>query len=81
MIDLELIFTKLGEASTTEIVRKKSAHGFPENKKAARADGTIAGDARKALEEKSGTRVSTPGNFKSLPEGQTRTLRDKEPNP
>lgn len=35
MTDLELIFTMLGEASTTEIARKKDAQGFPENKKVA----------------------------------------------
>jgi hypothetical protein len=31
MTDLELIFTMLGEASTTEIAKKKDAQGFPEN--------------------------------------------------
>jgi methylphosphotriester-DNA--protein-cysteine methyltransferase len=37
MTDLELIFTMLGEASTTEIAKKRNALGFPENKKAAKA--------------------------------------------
>ncbi|MFA6960862.1 MAG: hypothetical protein WC205_08945 [Opitutaceae bacterium] len=32
------------------------------------------------LEEKSGTRVSTPGNFKTLPERQARALRNQKPN-
>ena len=31
MNDLELIFTMLGEASTTKIARSKNAQGFPEN--------------------------------------------------
>lgn len=66
MTDLELIFTMLGEASTTEIARKKDAQGLPENKQAARAGGTIAGNARRELEVKSGTRVSTRENFKAL---------------
>ena len=35
MTDLELIFTMLGEASTTEIAKKKDAQGFIHNKKAA----------------------------------------------
>jgi hypothetical protein len=35
MNDLELIFTMLGEASTTEIARNKNAQGFKENKTAA----------------------------------------------
>jgi DNA-damage-inducible protein D len=33
MTDLELIFTMLGEASTTEIAKKRDAKGFGENKK------------------------------------------------
>ena len=36
MDDLELIFSMLGEASTTRIAKNKNAQGFPENKKAAR---------------------------------------------
>jgi hypothetical protein len=75
MTDLELIFTMLGEASTTEIAKKKGAQGFPENKQASRAGGTIAGNARRELESKSGTKVSTKANFKELPEVKTRTLR------
>jgi len=47
MTDLELIFTMLGEASTTEIARKKNPQGFPENKQAAKTGGTIAGNARR----------------------------------
>ncbi len=72
MTDLELIFTMLGEASTTEIAKKKDAKGYPENKKAANEGGTIAGNARKELEEKSGTKVSTKTNYNELPEAQIR---------
>ena len=46
MTDLELIFTMLGEAGTTEIARRKDAQGFIDNRKAAKEGGTIAGDAR-----------------------------------
>jgi DNA-damage-inducible protein D len=53
MTDLELIFSMLGEASTTEITRRRDAKGFNENKKAARAGGKIAGDARKQPQKKS----------------------------
>lgn len=69
MTDLELIFTMLGEASTTEIAKKKDARGFPENKQAAVEEGgTIAGNARRELEQKSGTGVSTKTNYKEIPE-------------
>lgn len=63
MNDLELIFTMLGEASTTEITTSKNAQGFDPNKKAAKEGGTIAGNARKALEIKTGRRVSTRKNY------------------
>ncbi|MHB8842628.1 MAG: BRO-N domain-containing protein, partial [Candidatus Aquicultor sp.] len=42
MTDLELIFTMLGEASTSEITKKVDAKGFVENKTAAKKGGKIA---------------------------------------
>ena len=75
MTDLELIFTMLGEASTTEIAKKKDAQGFPQNKQAAKSGGTIAGNARRELEVQSGNKVSTKTNFKELPEARAKALR------
>jgi hypothetical protein len=72
MSDLELIFTMLGEASTTEIAKNKDALGFNENQSAARQGGRVAGNARKELEKKSGRKVSTRTNFKILPEKEIR---------
>ncbi len=72
MNDLELIFTMLGEASTTEIARNRDAKGMKENRKAARQGGKVAGNARKELETKSGKKVSTKANFKELPESEYR---------
>ncbi len=68
MTDLELIFTMLGEASTTEIARNVDAQGFPANRNAAREGGQVAGNAREELEKKSGRKVSTRRNFKEIPE-------------
>ncbi len=68
MNDLELIFSMLGEASTTEIVKKKNPIGFVENKKAANQGGKIAGDARKALELETGEKIVSPENY--LPEAE-----------
>ena len=62
MTDLELIFTMLGEASTTEIARRKDAQGFPANRRTAKEGGAIAGDARRALEVKSGRPVVSATN-------------------
>jgi len=64
--DLELIFSMLGEASTTAIVRTQNPKGFVQNKQAAHQGGKIAGDARKALELKTGENVVSEDNF--LPE-------------
>ena len=66
MTDLELIFTMLGEASTTEIAKNKNAQGFIENHKAAKAGGNVAGNARKELEKKSGAKIVSKQNFKNL---------------
>lgn len=66
MTDLELIFTMLGEASTTEIAKNKNAQGFIENHKAAKAGGNIAGNARKELEQKSGKKIVSKENFRDL---------------
>ena len=63
MNDLELIFSMLGEASTTEITRNKDAKGFRENYSAAKEGGNIAGNARKELEEKSGRPVISKQNY------------------
>ncbi len=79
MTDLELIFTMLGEASTTEIAKHRDARGFGENKTAAKEGGSVAGKARKDLEKKSGKTISTKTNFKSLPESKVRQLR-KDPS-
>ena len=74
MTDLELIFSMLGEASTKEIAVNTDTQGFDENKKAARAGGKIAGDARKQLELKSGKSVVTGDNF--LPENKRKELKN-----
>lgn len=67
MTDLELIFTMLGEAGTTEIARRKDAQGFADNRKAAKEGGAVAGNARKALEAKSGKPVVSKKNYLTAP--------------
>ncbi|MBS3113320.1 Bro-N domain-containing protein [Candidatus Woesearchaeota archaeon] len=77
MHDLELIFTMLGEASTTRIARNKNAKGFIENKDAAAEGGTVAGIARKELEQRSGEKIATSDNYLQESESQKkRRLKD-----
>ena len=66
MDDFELIFTMLGERSTTEIHRNEDSRGIAKLKSDAKAGGAIAGSARKQLEKRLGRSVISKGNF--LPE-------------
>jgi len=72
MDDLELIFSMLGEASTTKITKERNARGFIENKIAAQKGGKIAGDARKKLELESGGKVISKENYLVVPENKRR---------
>ena len=78
MTDLELIFSMLGEAATTEITRRHNAQGFGENKTAARKGGRIAGEARENLEKETGEKVVTPENYLVEPESRKRLTRKKK---
>lgn len=72
MTDLELIFSMLGEASTTAIVKTQNPKGFAANKKVAKQGGDVAGNARKELEKKTGKSVISSENFKQLAEKSTK---------
>jgi hypothetical protein len=63
MNDLELIFSMLGERATTEITQTNDTHGFDNLKEDAYQGGKIAGDAKIALEKKTGKQVSTKDNY------------------
>jgi hypothetical protein len=75
MTDLELIFSMLGEAATTEIARHRDAQGFPRNKQVAHDGGTVAGNARRDLEKKSGRKVVTSENYLALTPAAARARR------
>lgn len=63
MDDFELIFTMLGERSTTEIHRNEDSQGVPKLKSDASRGGKIAGNARKELEREIGHTVISRGNY------------------
>jgi len=67
MDDFELIFTMLGERSTTEIHRTEDSQGLNKLKSDAKAGGDIAGNARKQLEKRLGRSVVTKNNFLKQP--------------
>jgi DNA-damage-inducible protein D len=77
MTDLELIFSMLGEASTSAIVKTKNPKGFIENRIVAKQGGKIAGDARKALEVKTGQNIITSENY--LPKAKiSKQIKEKK---
>jgi prophage antirepressor-like protein len=63
MDDFELIFTMLGERSTTEIHRNENSKGVKKLKDDAKIGGKIAGNARKELEKKLGRSIVSQKNF------------------
>jgi len=72
MTNLELIFSMLGEAATTEITKDDDVQGFHASRTAARKGGEVAGTARKNLEKITGKRVVSPKNYLNEPENRKR---------
>jgi 6-phosphofructokinase len=56
----------LAEATITEISKEKKPKTFEENKRIAKQGGTVAGNARKEIEAKSGKKIVTAQNAKEL---------------
>lgn len=74
MSTLELALNMLAEASTTELTRVQDPVGLEENKRTARAGGSIAGDARRSIEAQTGRPVITPENAAKLNEVVTEMI-------
>ena len=66
MTNLELVLNMLAEATTKEISKEKKPKTFTENKIIAEQGGTIAGNTRKEIEEKTGKKVTSSMNEKEL---------------
>ena len=74
MSTLELALNMLAEASTTELTRARDPVGLEENKRTARAGGSIAGDARRSIEAQTGRPVITKDNAAKLNEVVTEMI-------
>ena len=66
MTNMELVLNMLAEATTTEISKAKNPKDFEENREVAIAGETVAGNARKEIEEKTGKKVITATNSRAL---------------
>jgi hypothetical protein len=68
MTNLELVLNMLAEATTSEISKEKKPRNFKQNQRIAKQGGTIAGNTRKEIEEKTGKKVVTSQNAKQIME-------------
>jgi hypothetical protein len=82
MTNTELILNMLAEASTKDISQATNPETFEDNAKVAQQGGTIAGDARKALEAKTGKKVVTSLNAKTALKGKEtpKQIENNTPN-
>ncbi len=75
MTNLELVLNMLAEATTSEISKEKKPKTFIENKIIAKQGGTIAGNTRKEIEEKTGKRVVSNSSAKKILAVQNKNLK------
>ncbi|TKC12125.1 hypothetical protein FA048_00460 [Pedobacter polaris] len=66
MTNLELVLNMLAEATTTEISKEKAPQNFKESKIIAQQGGTIAGNTRKEIEDKTGKKIVSTISAKKL---------------
>lgn len=66
MTNLELVLNMLAETATTEISEKREPKNLDENKVVAREGGSVAGNARRDIESKTGKNAITNLNAKML---------------
>ncbi|MDO9546971.1 MAG: Bro-N domain-containing protein [Pelolinea sp.] len=72
--NLELVLNMLAEVTTTEISKEKKPSTFDASKDIAHQGGTVAGNARKEIEERTGKPVVTPKNARDLLEDASSEL-------
>lgn len=77
MTNLELVLNMLAEATTTEISKEKKPETFVASRKIAKQGGTIAGNARREIEEKTGKKVISKLNARQLAQKRNDQINDK----
>jgi len=76
MSTLELALNMLAEATTTELTRTQNPQGLMQNQAIAREGGSIAGNARKEIESRTGKPVITSDNAAKLNSVVTNLIED-----
>jgi hypothetical protein len=70
MTNLELVLNMLAEATTSEISKSRKPKTLDESKVIAKQGGTVAGNARKEIETKTGEKVVSSLNAKQIAQGK-----------
>ncbi|MCA6381618.1 MAG: hypothetical protein IM606_15510 [Cytophagales bacterium] len=70
MTNLELVLNMLAEATTSEISKSREPKTLDESKVIAKQGGTVAGNARKEIETKTGEKVVSSLNAKQIAQGK-----------
>ena len=66
MSTLELALNMLAEATTSELTKVENPQGLQENRKVAHSGGSVAGNARREIEARTGKKIVTADNAKQL---------------
>lgn len=77
MTNLELVLNMLAEATTTEISKEKKPVNFSQSKTIAQQGGTIAGNTRKEIEEKTGKKIVSKISAKKILAAKQNNLKKK----
>ncbi len=76
MTDLELVLNMLAEATTTELSKTHNPKGLEENRQIAKEGGTVAGNARKDIEQRTGKPVISSQNATEMSDLVTDLIED-----
>lgn len=77
MTNMELVLNMLAEVSTTEISKERKPTSMDESKVIAQQGGTIAGNARKQIEAKTGKKIVSKLNAKRIEGGKPKRKKLK----
>jgi len=77
MTNMELVLNMLAEVSTTEISKERKPTSIDESKVIAQQGGTIAGNARKQIEAKTGKKIVSKLNAKRIEGGKPKRKKLK----
>ncbi|NCN65475.1 MAG: hypothetical protein GW779_02830 [Candidatus Altiarchaeum hamiconexum] len=79
MTDMELIFTRHGDASTAEITKSDDSKGFEECLESFTEGGKIAGNARQELKKRKGKKVVSRDIYYKIIEKVQKLENDLKP--